>query len=97
MIALAWIALALAAGPLLLGLWNLRRYRAPAPAAGRPGVSGLSPARDEEANIADACACVLASRDVDLDLVVLDDASTDRTPEILRAITDPTPAPTPAP
>ena len=87
--ALAWVSLFLAAGPFLLGLWNLSLYRAPAPARGRPSVSVLIPARNEEANIADACTCVLASEGVELELVVLDDASTDRTPEILRAISDP--------
>ena len=89
MTALAWIALFLAAGPLLLGLWNLTLYRVPAPADGVPQVSVLVPARNEEANIGDACAAILASTGVELELVVLDDASTDRTPEILRGIADP--------
>jgi len=89
MTALAGFALFLAAGPLLLGLWNLHLYRAPAPASGRPSVSVLIPARNEEANIGAACAAVLASVGVDLELVVLDDASTDRTPMILAGITDP--------
>ena len=89
MTTLAWIALFLAAGPLLLGLWNLTLYRIPAPAYGTPQVSVLIPARNEEANIGDACAAILASTGVELELVVLDDASTDRTPEILRAIADP--------
>ncbi len=86
---LAGLALFLAVGPLLLGLWNLHLYRAPAPATGRPGVSVLIPARNEEANIGAACAAVLASDGVDLELAVLDDASTDRTSAILAAIGDP--------
>ena len=86
---LGWIALFLAAGPLLLGVWNLRLYRAPRPAAGRPAVSVLIPVRNEEANVAAAVGCVLASAGVDLELVVLDDHSTDRTGEILRGIADP--------
>ncbi len=89
MSALADLALFLALGPLLLGLWNLKLYRMPAPALGRPGVSVLIPARNEEANIGDACAAVLASIGVDLELIVLDDASTDRTPAILAGIGDP--------
>jgi hypothetical protein len=89
MTALAGLALFLATGPLLLGLWNLRLYRAPARATGRPSVSVLIPARNEEANIGDACAAVLANKGVDLELVVLDDASTDRTPAILAGIADP--------
>ncbi len=87
--ALAWAALFLAAGPLLLALLNLRLLRAPPLPSGRPSVSVLIPARNEEANIEAACAAVLASRGVDLELIVLDDASTDRTPEILRGIVDP--------
>ncbi len=86
---LAWLALFLAAGPLLLGLVNLSVLRAPALAEGRPAISVLIPARNEAANIADACAAVLASQGVELELVVLDDASTDATPAILRGIAGP--------
>jgi len=86
---LAWLTLFLAAGPLLLALVNLLLLRAPAPADGRPSVSVLIPARNEEANIGEACAAVLASEGVDLELIVLDDGSTDRTPAILRGIADP--------
>lgn len=83
-----WIALALAAFPLGLALVNLRLLRAPAVAEGRPAVSVLIPARNEEANIAAACAAVLASEGVEIELVVLDDGSTDCTPEILAGIGD---------
>ena len=86
---LAWIALLLATFPLCLTLDNLRRYRTPAPASGRPGVSVLVPARNEAANIGAACSAILASRNVDLELIVLDDGSTDATPDILAAIPDP--------
>jgi hypothetical protein len=83
------IFLILAALPLLLGLDNLRRYRTPAPAVGWPSISVLIPARNEAANIADAVAAVLQNTSVDLELLVLDDGSTDATPDILRAIPDP--------
>jgi len=83
------ISLILAAAPLLLGLDNLRRYRTPAAAVGRPSISVLIPARNEAANIAEAVAAVLANTGVDLELLVLDDGSTDATPDILRAIPDP--------
>jgi len=86
---LGWVALALAGTPFLLALWNLALYRTPAPADSVVPVSVLLPARNEAANIADAVACILANRGVDIDLVVLDDGSTDATPEILSAITDP--------
>ena len=83
------VVLVLAFGPVALALWNLALYRRPAPATGTPAVSVLIPARNEAANIADAVACVLASRGVEIELVVLDDASTDATPAILAAIGDP--------
>ncbi len=86
---LATVVLLLAVGPCVLGFWNLFLYRTPALAGGRPRVSVLIPARNEEANIAAACAAVLASEGVELELVVLDDGSTDRTPAILAAIGDP--------
>ena len=83
------IILGLALLPLLMTLMNLRYFRSPAKAAGRPSVSVLIPARNEEDNIAAACAAVLASQGVELELIVLDDASTDRTTAILAAIDDP--------
>ena len=85
---IAGFALFLAVAPLLLTLVNLRFLRAPELAVGHPGVSVLIPARNEEENIAAACAAVLASEGVELELIVLDDASTDRTPEILAGIGD---------
>ncbi len=86
---LGWIALVLAGAPFLLALWNLALYRTPAPADTVASVSVLLPARNEAANIADAVACILAIQGVEIDLVVLDDGSTDATPDILRAIADP--------
>jgi hypothetical protein len=86
---LSWIALFLAALPLCLLLDNLRRLRVPAMAAGAPEISVLIPARNEEANIGDAVAAILASVGVALEVVVLDDGSTDATPAILAAIADP--------
>ncbi len=83
------LVVVLAMAPVLLGLWNLTLYRTPAPADGMPSVSVLIPARNEAANIADACAAVLASTGVVIDLVVLDDGSTDATPAILAGIADP--------
>lgn len=89
MTVLAIIALLLALLPLVMTLANLREFRTPDRAEGRPAVSVLIPARNEEANIAGACAAVFASEGVELELVVLDDGSTDRTPAILSAIADP--------
>ncbi len=92
MITLAWIAAACALLPALLFRRNLGLYRPlPAPAPYRPRVSVLIPARDEERTIARAVEAALASTGVELEVVVLDDRSTDRTAEIVEAIarTDP--------
>jgi Glycosyl transferase family 2 len=86
---LAWIALLLAALPFVLALWNLAVFRTPARAVSPPPLSVLIPARNEEATIADAVASVLASEGVELELIVLDDGSTDRTGAILHGIADP--------
>jgi hypothetical protein len=71
--------------PALLFCWNLLLFREP-PANGgeHPAISVLIPARNEENNIGAAIESVLASRDIDLELIVLDDGSTDRTAEIIR-------------
>ncbi len=76
--------------PAVLFAINLRRYRVPAPSAAQQTfpISVLIPARNEEANIAEAIRCVLASRGVDLELLVLDDDSADRTAEIIRGLAD---------
>jgi hypothetical protein len=85
---IGWIAFALALLPLCLALDNLRRYRTPAPSLNTPRISVLIPARNEEENIGAAVGAILASQGVDLELVVMDDGSTDRTGEILHAIDD---------
>jgi glycosyltransferase involved in cell wall biosynthesis len=86
---------ALAMLPAALTLVNLRLFRpAPQPPGGgqggagarEPRVSVLVPARNEAAAIAGCAAAVLASRDADLELVVLDDASTDDTAGIVASL-----------
>jgi cellulose synthase/poly-beta-1,6-N-acetylglucosamine synthase-like glycosyltransferase len=85
---LAAAGLALAALPALLTLANLRAFTPPpaAPAGAPPQVSVLVPARDEAAAIGRLCRDVLASEAVDLELVILDDASTDGTAAIVQEI-----------
>lgn len=85
---LACAALAFASLPALLTLANLRAFAPPpeAPAGARPAVSVLVPARNEEAAIGRLCRDVLASEGVDLELVILDDASADRTAELVSRI-----------
>ncbi|MEA2692834.1 MAG: hypothetical protein QOJ16_2221 [Acidobacteriota bacterium] len=87
MILLAWLAAACALLPALLFRRNLGLYRPlPAPAPYRPRVSVLIPARDEERTIARAVEAALASAGVELEVVVLDDRSADRTAEIVAGI-----------
>lgn len=85
---LAAAGLALAALPAVLTLVNLRVFAPPpaAPAGAPPQVSVLVPARNEAAAIGRLCRDVLASTGVDLELVILDDASDDGTAEIVRQI-----------
>jgi hypothetical protein len=84
-------ALLLAAIPALLTLFNLKVFL-PAPEQGRgceePAVSIMVPARNEAAAIEPCVRAILASRDVDLEVVVLDDASTDGTDAIVRQLAE---------
>jgi hypothetical protein len=76
-----------AAVPAVLFVSNLRRYRAPGAAArSEARVSVLIPARNEEANIGACLAAVLVSEDVQLEVLVLDDGSTDGTAEIVSEV-----------
>ncbi|NDC53538.1 MAG: glycosyltransferase [Planctomycetia bacterium] len=79
---LAVVACACAMLPAAITLANLRHFRPapPVPSGGPPRrVSVLAPARNEAAAIERLARDVLASRGVDLELVVLDDDSTDGT------------------
>jgi hypothetical protein len=80
--------LVLAVFPAAMTLVNLLLYRPPMLRAGRerPSVSVLIPARDEEATIRGAVQAALASRGVELEVIVLDDQSRDRTAAIVREI-----------
>ncbi len=80
-------ALVCSVGPALLFLANLRLYQPPPPAQLiLPPVSVLIPARNEEASIAAAIDSVLASTGVAIEVIVLDDASTDRTAAIVELL-----------
>ena len=89
---LSLTALALAALPAVVTLANLRVFLpAPVPPPGQGAgdatpparLSVLVPARNEAVAIGACAAAVLASRDVVLELVVLDDASTDGTGQVV--------------
>jgi cellulose synthase/poly-beta-1,6-N-acetylglucosamine synthase-like glycosyltransferase len=59
------------------------------PAAGAPRVSVLLPVRNGERFVADSVASILGQELVELELVVVDNGSTDSTPSILTSIADP--------
>ncbi len=84
----ALVVVLLALGPALLFLANLRRYRPPPEAVPgvRPYVSVLVPARDEERSIGAAVRSILASEGVNLEVVVLDDHSSDATASIVQVL-----------
>jgi hypothetical protein len=80
------VVLLFAALPFFLFLGNLFLFRRPGRDWNKrvlPPVSVLIPARNEEASIGAAIESVLTSRGVDLELIVLDDGSTDATAEIV--------------
>jgi cellulose synthase/poly-beta-1,6-N-acetylglucosamine synthase-like glycosyltransferase len=80
---------ACAAIPALLTVANLAEYKPPPPADASlplPSLSVLIPARNEEAGIAACVESVLASRGVQLEVLVMDDGSTDGTAAIVGAI-----------
>jgi GT2 family glycosyltransferase len=87
MMLLGLILLALAAFPLVLTLMNLAVLRATP--RYRPSnntlVSILIPARNEEHNMRAALDAALSSMGVPIEVLVMDDGSTDRTAEIVRA------------
>ncbi len=92
-IAYALAILALAAFPALLFFRNLPQFkRATAPKEPAiknfGGISVLVPARNEEAGIRRSLNCLVASTFRPLEILVLDDASTDRTAEIVSSVAE---------
>ncbi len=85
---LAWIGLVLAATPFLFCIANLFIYRRPKDPSSEAcfAVSVLIPARNEEPSIAAAVRSALASQQVDLEVIVLDDHSQDGTGRIVREL-----------
>jgi hypothetical protein len=84
--ALGWLALALAALPVGLGVANLVALRPPRPVEADSDilVSVLIPARDEAGNIGPAVDAARASRGVAVEILVMDDGSSDGTAGIVR-------------
>ncbi len=91
MTALVLAAFVLAAFPAVLYRRNLSLFRPPPAttlgvASRLTAVSVLIPARNEESSIGPAVESVLANAGVELEVIVLDDHSTDRTAEVVEAI-----------
>jgi glycosyltransferase involved in cell wall biosynthesis len=87
----AWVTFASSLLSAVLFACNVLLFRRPGPDWNKrllPPVSVLIPARNEEASIEAAVQSVLSSRGVNLELTVLDDGSTDRTAEIVRALAE---------
>jgi hypothetical protein len=80
--------------PAMLWVWNMLIYREPGERSCgdtgvcllSEGVSVLIPARNEERVIGASIESLLASRGIEIEIIVLDDGSTDRTAEIVRNI-----------
>lgn len=83
---LSTAALVLALLPLALFLLNLPFHRPPRGRSAGTGVSVLIPARNEAASIEEAVLSVLANRDVDLEVIVLDDHSEDGTAAVVERL-----------
>ena len=79
--AIAILAMIPAANTLI----NLFLLRTPEMPKDAPQVAILIPARNEEANIGACVDAALASVGADVEVIVLDDGSTDRTREIVEA------------
>ncbi len=96
MIIVVVLAFCCATMPAMLWVWNMLLYREPqfgscaeTGSCGLPAaVSVLIPARNEERVIAASLTSLLASRGVEIEIVVLDDDSTDHTAEIVRSFAE---------
>ncbi|MEM8822093.1 MAG: glycosyltransferase family 2 protein [Pseudomonadota bacterium] len=85
---LSYLCLALGGLYAFVTLVNLSIFRAPARPSGpsQNAVSVLIPARDEADNIGGILETILAQQDVDLEVIVLDDGSTDGTDRIVAEV-----------
>ena len=86
MITLAVILLVLAALPTVMTIVNLAALRVPTPGPAGARVAILIPARNEEAGIAACVESALDSTGVALEVIVLDDHSTDATAAIVKRL-----------
>ena len=90
-VGLSIFGLILSVIPGLMFLRNVRLFCVPLdldPKAEKPWVSVLIPARDEEQGIAKTINAALASEHVELEVIVLDDHSSDTTPTIVNELAE---------
>jgi hypothetical protein len=86
---LSLVSLLCAAIPAILFCINLRAYQPPPQPQGTlPAVSILIPARNEAHGIAEALHAALSTRQIDFEIIVMDDASTDGTPDIVQSFSE---------
>ncbi len=88
---IAWTTFAAAALPLVMLIMNrgvFRRAPMLVPTETLPRLSVLIPARNEAQGIEVACRAVLANQQVDLELIVMDDQSTDGTDQIVQRLAE---------
>lgn len=84
-VALWWVGIGLRTRPGSGGRpFHLGPEHPPLPPGERPRVSVIIPARNEASNLGPCLESVLAQEDVDLQVVVLDDASSDGTAQVAR-------------
>lgn len=76
----------LAALPAVMGISNFFLLQSPRRRSGKAEVAILIPARNEESTIRDCIVSALASSGVDVEVIVLDDGSTDRTAQIVTQL-----------
>lgn len=91
LLALAAACLLCAITPFVLTLLNLAEYKPPpalVPSTPESQITVIIPARNEEDGIAACLAGVLHSSAISLQLIVVDDASTDRTAAIVESIAE---------
>jgi hypothetical protein len=89
LLAIAGLIFVCAVAPAVMFVVNLRRYPEPGEALVKvERVAVLIPARNEEGNIAACVESVLASVGVELEVLVLDDASTEGTAAIVAAMAE---------
>jgi|SRR6187402_6717 len=86
MLALSIAATLCALIPAMMFCLNLIEYRTPQPAVAHEKITLIFPVRNEAAGIAAALKHALASANTTLEIIVVDDHSTDATAEIVRTL-----------